>query len=76
MWNFVVQVLVAVAISVVAYMIAPKPSTSNGRQSQDLREPQSDAGIPVPVIFGEVTIMSPNVMWYGDVEKHEYEVDA
>lgn len=76
MWNFLAAIAISIALSVLAYMLMPKPSTDTGRQSQNLREPQAEAGIPLPVVFGEVTIMSPNVMWYGDIDKIEYEVNA
>lgn len=75
MWNFLAQIAIAVVLSVVAYLLAPKPPRVS-QQSQDLREPTAEAGIPVPVPFGELTITSPNVMWYGDVRKRQYEVKA
>lgn len=67
---------IAVAVNVVAYALMPKPRTSTSRQAQDLREPTAEAGKPVPVAFGEITVLSPNVLYYGDISKHSYEVNA
>ena len=76
MWNFLAMIAISIAISIVSYLLAPKPKTTKNQQSQDLREPVAEAGKPIPVAFGEVTVMSPNVMYYGDVGKIQYEVDA
>ncbi|MFD2664623.1 hypothetical protein [Halomonas halophila] len=57
-------------------MLTPRPDRSTSRQSQDLREPSAEAGKPVPVVFGEMWVTSPNVLYYGDVSKQDYEVDA
>jgi len=62
--------------NVISYILRPKPDTSGDWQSQDLRAPTADAGKPVPVVFGEITVVSPNVMFYGDIDKDDYEVDA
>lgn len=76
MWNFLAQIAIAVVLAVASYALAPKPKTSRNPQSQDLREPTAEAGKPVGVVFGEMTIVSPNVLYYGDIAKRQYEVDA
>lgn len=73
--GFWISLAVSLVISVFAYLIAPKPKRQS-QQSQDLRDPTAEAGIPVPVAFGEIMVTSPNVLWYGDVEKNDYEVNA
>ena len=30
----------------------------------------------VPVVFGTVTIKSPNILWYGEKREHTYKVNA
>lgn len=71
--GFWVQLAIAVVLSVVSYMLTPKPKSSSV-QTQDLREPTAEAGLPVPVVFGEVTVTRPNVLYYGDIGKRQYEV--
>lgn len=75
--GFWIALAVAFAMQVVAYVLMPKPkSSSSNRQSQDLRQPTAEAGKPIPVAFGEGTITSPNVLYYGDIDKRQYEVKA
>lgn len=74
--GFWVTLAVAVVLNVAAYLLTPRPKGMASPQSQDLREPTAEAGKPIPVPFGEIMITSPNVLFYGDVSKHEYEVNA
>lgn len=74
--GFWMALAVAFAVNVVAYLLMPKPKRAANPQSQDLREPTAEAGQPIPVAFGEITITSPNVLFYGDVSKRQYEVNA
>ena len=57
-WNFVVQIAIAVVLSVVAYALAPKPKPANrqmGRSPEidpaQLEVPTGEAGRAIPVIF-------------------------
>jgi hypothetical protein len=38
--------------------------------------PTADAGRPVPVVFGTVTVKGLNVLWYGDKSKQTKKVKA
>lgn len=65
-FNFLVQLLIGLALSVISYLLAPRPKTSKPNEVQDLESPTAEAGRPIPVVFGTVLIESPNVLWYGD----------
>ena len=65
-FNFLVQLLIGLAISFISYLLAPRPKTSKPNEVQDLESPTAEAGRPIPVVFGTVFIESPNVIWYGD----------
>lgn len=58
--------LISVAISAVSYLIMPKPKGPKPEQMREMDSPTAEAGIAIPVIFGEVEIHAPNVMWHGD----------
>lgn len=73
--SFLIMFLVAVAVSYVAYLLAPKPKTPK-QEAADLQEPTVSAGRPIPVVFGTMTVKSPNVLWYGEKRVREYEVKA
>jgi hypothetical protein len=63
---FLLQILVSVAISFVAAIIMPRPKTEKPDEVKDLELPTAEAGRPIPVVFGEITVKSPNVLWYGE----------
>jgi hypothetical protein len=62
-----IQIIIAVIMALLAYAFAPKPKSPKPDTSQELTAPTADAGRPVPVVFGSVTVQSPNCLWYGDV---------
>lgn len=62
MW---VQILVSVVVSVVAYLITPKPKTQAPTAGQ-LDIPSPKLGDPVPVVFGKVWITDPAISYYGN----------
>lgn len=68
--------LLAVAFTVVAYILMPKPKRTRPPEAQDLEEPTADAGRPIPVVFGTVTIKGLNVLWFGDKSRDSFEVNA
>lgn len=56
--------LISLALNVVAYMLAPKPSQPKP-SVEDLKNPTAEAGRPLPVPFGSIKVRSPNYIWYG-----------
>lgn len=60
-----VWLIIAVALDVVAYLIAPKPKAETPTVQQ-ITAPVVEAGIPIPVVWGSMTIQSPNILWYGE----------
>lgn len=62
--DFITIFLVSLALSAVAYMIAPKPSIPSPAV-QELNLPTAESGKPKNVVFGEVLVKSPNYLWYG-----------
>lgn len=72
--EYLVYFVISLLISVAAYMIMPKPEGPK-RSVDDLKAPTADAGRPVPVPFGTVTIKGPNYLWYGDKMIYTRKVD-
>lgn len=71
---FVVQFLVAVVLAVLAYVFAPKPSSPQSDSTRDLEAPTADAGRPIPVVFGEMTVKGPNCLGYWEISKETVKV--
>tara|TARA_Y100000034_G_scaffold131343_1_gene191880 strand:+ start:623 stop:853 length:231 start_codon:yes stop_codon:yes gene_type:complete len=74
MASFLVALAVSLVISIVAALLAPKPKQPKDNSAQELDDPTADAGRPLPVVFGTVTVKSPNILWFGQKSMHEYEV--
>lgn len=71
-WLF--QILIALAISYVAYLLSPKPQKPAPPAVQDLDSPTAEAGRTIPVVFGQMTVKGLNVLWFGEKSKFTYEV--
>lgn len=65
---FLVSLVLGVALSFIGYLLAPKPKQPKPPSTEDLESPTADAGRPIPVIFGSLTITSPNNIGYWDKE--------
>jgi hypothetical protein len=66
-----IQLLVAIGLQILGYMLAPKPPGQKPPSLADIRKPTAEAGRPIPVLFGTRTIEGPNNIWSGDVEIRE-----
>lgn len=73
--SFWVQLLIGIALNIVAYLIMPKPKAPKPPAVDDLENPTADAGRPIPVVFGTKTVRGLNVLWYGDKSTKMVDVD-
>ncbi len=72
-WNLIYLVVI-VALSVLAYYLTPKPKAPQPDSTKDLNDPVAEAGMPVPVVFGTITVKGLNALWFGDKRKIRYKV--
>ncbi|HLV16937.1 MAG TPA: hypothetical protein VKY70_05685 [Pseudomonas sp.] len=73
--TFFISLAVSVALSLIAYALMPRPKRTTPDMARDMEMPTSEAGRPIPVVFGEGTVKSPNCLWYGDVGTIEQAVN-
>lgn len=73
--SFFVSLIIALVLLVIAYAIMPKPKTPS-IIGQDAEDPTAEAGKPMGVVFGTVTIRDGNILWYGDKSKQSLKVKA
>lgn len=71
-----IPLLLAIVFNVVAYLLAPKPKRSQPAETKDMDNPTADAGRPIPVVFGTVTVKGLNVLWYGEKSRDSRKVSA
>lgn len=62
-WN----IILGLALLILGYLLMPKPKQPKPDAVQELEAPTAEAGKPVPVVFGDVILKSPNYNWYGDI---------
>ena len=61
-----VAIIAALVFTVVAYAITPKPKAAKPPAAADMEDPTADAGRPIPVVFGTITVKGLNVLWSGE----------
>jgi hypothetical protein len=73
---FLVTLLIAVAMMVISYLIAPKPKQPKPEAAKQMEDPTAEAGKERPVIFGTITLKDPNCLWFGDKAMTTYQIKA
>lgn len=63
---FIVQLAIGIGLSILAYVLAPKPKPPKPPSLEDWEAPTSEAGRPLPVIWGNMTVKGLNCMGYFD----------
>jgi hypothetical protein len=58
--------LIGLALNFLGYLLMPKPKQPKPPAAEDIGDPTAEAGRPVPVIFGSLTIQSPNNLGFFD----------
>jgi hypothetical protein len=71
-----IWLLVAIAFQVIAFLLRPRPKKTQPPEASDLENPVAEAGKPVPVVFGTLTVKGLNVLWFGEKQKHTSQIDA
>lgn len=66
-----ISLLIGLAINILAYLIMPKPKKDKPEEAKDLEDPVAEAGMPIPVVFGTLTVKGLNILWFGDKKKVE-----
>lgn len=67
-----IQLLIGVAIAVIGYLIMPKPKPPKPPALKDMENPTAEAGRPIPVVFGTVTVKGGNLVDYREKQSVEH----
>lgn len=76
MISFLVAFLISLAISIVSYVITPKPKAPKPEAAKQQDDPTAEAGKERPVVFGTMTVKEANCLWFGDKYMNTYTVKA
>lgn len=71
-----IPLLLAIVFQVVAYLLMPKPKQTKPEAAKDMDDPTADAGRPVPVVFGTITVKGLNVLHFSDKVAHSFNVSS
>lgn len=63
-WYYIIMLVVSLAVSLA---MRPKPQNAKPPALADFSVPTAEEGRDIQVIFGEVWIDDPNVLWYGNL---------
>lgn len=68
MWPvWAIQLVVAVALTIVSYLLQPKqPSSTPTAATDPSGLPKAKAGDEIPIVYGTIWLTQPQVGWYGD----------
>jgi len=73
---FFAALAIGVGFMVIGFLLMPKPKAPKPPSVDDLNEPTAEAGRPVPVVFGSMTVTGLNILWYGDKDINTRKVSA
>lgn len=71
-----IPLIVGLVLNVVAYLLMPKPKQPKPAAARDMDDPTAEAGRPIPVVFGTITVKGLNTLWFGDKSTRTYKVSA
>lgn len=74
--DWVIAVIISVALQVAAYIITPKPKAPKPEAAQQAENPTADAGKTLPVLFGTARISETNIIGFWDKSTNQYEIKA
>lgn len=69
-----IWLIIGIGLQIVGYLLMPKPKTPKPPAATDLENPTAEAGRPVVVVFGTLTIYGTNILWYGEKTLAERDV--
>lgn len=63
---FLARLAIGIAFQVLGYLLGPRQKAEKPPAVSDIDDPTAEAGRPIPVIFGSVTISSLNNLGFWD----------
>lgn len=72
----VIAIAAAVAAVALSILFMPRPHKQKPDETKDLDNPVAEAGKPIPVIFGTLTVKGLNVLWFGNKASKTKKVKA
>jgi len=61
-----INLLIGIALNIIAYVLLPRPKQPKPPAARDQDNPVAEAGKPLPVVFGSITVKGLNYLGYWD----------
>lgn len=61
-------IAIAAALQIAVFLLTPRPKKPTPPEARDFEAPTAEAGRPIPVVFGTITVKGTNYLWYGEKE--------
>ena len=65
MW---VNLLISLVLSLVGFLLRPKPEPPKASTIEDLKIPITEEGQEIGKVYGTVWLKAPQIVWYGDFD--------
>lgn len=72
--DWIIALIVTIALNVVAYVITPKPKGPKPEAAQQAEAPTAEAGKPIPVLFGTARLSETNILGWWEKGTRQYQV--
>lgn len=71
---WIAMLLIATAVNIISYIIAPKPKGPKPEAVQQAENPTAEAGKPIPKLWGSGRVSETNVLGFWDKSTRQYKV--
>lgn len=72
--NWIIQIAIAVAMTILSYVLTPKPKGPKPEAVQEAENPTAEAGRPIPVLFGTKIVKEVNVLGFWDKSSRQFKI--
>lgn len=62
-----IYLFVLIVTVVLAFALQPKIPEPTPATLSEIDIPTANQGKPIPKVFGQIVVQSPNIVWYGDL---------
>ena len=62
-----IYLVYAAIVVVLAFALQPKTPGAKPANLNEISVPTAKQGKPIPKVFGQRIVQSPNIVWYGDM---------
>ena len=69
-------IIAAIVLSVISFVLRPRPKKAKPREFQELESPTAGEGHFIPVVDGTIEVKAPNVLFFAEKNTYVYKTTA